>query len=161
MPDNRIGWDDFFFNIALVARLRSHDLHTKHGAVIIDKEHNRVSLGYNGFVKHFPDDVLPKTRPEKYDYIVHAELNAILNAKRDLTGCTIYITGFPCLTCLNAILQSGITKLNIMDIKSHCLPDSYMGLFDDIIDKSMASVEIFGSKALKSRLREYCEQLWD
>ena len=48
----------------------------------------------------------------KYAYVVHAELNAILNAKgKDLTGCSIYVALFPCNECAKAIIQSGIKEV--------------------------------------------------
>ena len=47
----------------------------------------------------------------KYPYVVHAELNAILNSKADLNGCSIYVSLFPCNECAKAIIQSGIKKV--------------------------------------------------
>ena len=45
----------------------------------------------------------------KYPYVVHAELNAILNANgRDLRGSRIYVALFPCNECAKAIIQSGV-----------------------------------------------------
>jgi dCMP deaminase len=57
------------------------------------------------------DDKIPKTRPEKYFYVVHAELNAILHAERALTDCTLYVTTFPCAECMKAVIQTGINKV--------------------------------------------------
>ena len=47
----------------------------------------------------------------KYAYVVHAELNAILNSPRPVRGCTLYVSLFPCNECAKAIIQSGITKI--------------------------------------------------
>ena len=48
----------------------------------------------------------------KYPFVVHAELNAILNAKgKDLSGCKIYVALFPCNECAKAIIQSGISEV--------------------------------------------------
>ena len=48
----------------------------------------------------------------KYPYVVHAELNAILNAHgRSLMGSRIYVALFPCNECAKAIIQSGIREV--------------------------------------------------
>ncbi|MEG0275059.1 MAG: deaminase, partial [Longicatena sp.] len=47
----------------------------------------------------------------KYPYVVHAELNAILNSIQNLKGCSIYVSLFPCNECAKAIIQSGISRI--------------------------------------------------
>lgn len=48
----------------------------------------------------------------KYFYIVHSELNAILNYRGgSLEGSKIYVTLFPCNECAKAIIQSGIKEV--------------------------------------------------
>lgn len=47
----------------------------------------------------------------KYPYVVHAELNAILNSKWPVKDCTIYVSLFPCNECAKAIIQSGIRRV--------------------------------------------------
>jgi dCMP deaminase len=75
-----------------------------------------VSIGYNGFPKGCDDDAYPwtsegSTLDSKYAYVVHAELNAILNSPRSVKGCTLYVSLFPCHECAKAIIQSGITSI--------------------------------------------------
>lgn len=54
----------------------------------------------------------------KYLYVVHAELNAILNCRgENLNGTTIFVTHFPCNECAKAIIQSGIK--NIIYLNKH------------------------------------------
>jgi dCMP deaminase len=108
---NRICWDEYFMKLAVDVSSRSPDSNTKHGCVIVDSSHKIVSTGYNGFPAGGPDNELPNTRPEKYDFIIHAEMNAILNARCDLRGCSMYITGLPCKNCLKHIVGVGIKKL--------------------------------------------------
>jgi len=98
--------------LALVASLKSKDSSTQVGAVIIDNKTRKiVSSGYNGFPRHIDDNEIPQTRPEKYFYVVHAELNAILHAQRELSDCSLYATVFPCSECMKAIIQSGIKRV--------------------------------------------------
>lgn len=78
--------------------------HPKHkvGSVIVDKFDRVVSTGYNGLPR-LVNDLLTDER-----HTIHAELNAILFAKRDLTDHTIYVTNPPCSRCAGVIIQSGI-----------------------------------------------------
>ena len=41
----------------------------------------------------------------------HAEMNAILNSRQNLEGCTIYVALFPCSDCSKAIVQAGIKEV--------------------------------------------------
>ena len=47
----------------------------------------------------------------KYFFSIHAEMNALIFAKRDLNHCKIYTKYFPCENCLKHILQSGINEI--------------------------------------------------
>lgn len=98
--------------LALVASLKSKDPSTQVGAVIADNVTKKVvSAGYNGFPRYLDDSKIPQTRPDKYLYVVHAELNAILHAERNLHNCTMYATVFPCSECMKAIIQKGIKDI--------------------------------------------------
>lgn len=90
----------------------SKDPSTKVGAVIVDGDRRVVSVGYNGFAKGVGDDEERyENRETKYALVVHAEKNAILFARRDLTGCTLYTYPFPpCSQCAAFVIQSGITR---------------------------------------------------
>jgi len=104
-----LSWEEYFMTLALVASMKSKDPSTQVGAVVADNQTKKViSSGYNGFPRYLDDDKIPQTRPEKYLYVVHAELNAILHARRELNNCTLYATVFPCCECMKAIIQTGI-----------------------------------------------------
>ena len=111
-----ISWDEYFMGLAHLSALRSKDPNTQVGAAIIDENHRVVSVGYNGFPKGCSDDEFPWSRSggvlnSKYAFVVHAELNAILNSPRSVSGCTIYVSLFPCNECAKAIIQSGIKRI--------------------------------------------------
>lgn len=107
----RPSWEEYFMLMADLVSTRSKDPNTHHGCVITDNNHRIISCGYNGCIQHIDDSQIPQTRPEKYHYYVHAEQNAILFAKQDLTGCYAFITGAPCSTCAKLLLQAGISKI--------------------------------------------------
>ena len=107
-----LSWEEYFMTLALVASMKSKDPSTQVGAVIVDNRSKKViSSGYNGFPRYLDDSQIPQTRPEKYLYVVHAELNAILHAERELHDCTLYATVFPCSECMKAVIQSGIKTI--------------------------------------------------
>ncbi len=103
--------------VALLAAMRSKDPSTQVGACIVDKDNRILSTGYNGFPSGCSDDEFPWERDggfcdTKYPFVVHAELNAILNARgKNLTGAKIYVALFPCNECAKAIIQSGIKEI--------------------------------------------------
>ena len=110
-----INWDEYFMGVAMLAARRSKDPSTQVGACIVSQDNIIISTGYNGMPKGCSDDVFPWGREgeeTKYPYVVHAELNAILNSNgRDLRGSRIYVALFPCNECAKAIIQSGIREV--------------------------------------------------
>lgn len=113
--NNYILWDDYFMGVALLAAHRSKDPSTQVGACIVSQDNIILSTGYNGMPKGCSDDEYPWTREgeeTKYPYVVHAELNAILNSGgRNLEGSRLYVALFPCNECAKAIIQSGIKEV--------------------------------------------------
>ncbi|MBQ2810014.1 MAG: dCMP deaminase family protein [Clostridia bacterium] len=115
--ENYISWDEYFMGVARLAAMRSKDPSTQVGACIVDSERRILSTGYNGFPAGCSDDEFPWEREGgfldvKYPFVVHAELNAILNARgKNLTNSTIYVDLFPCNECAKAIIQAGIKEI--------------------------------------------------
>lgn len=112
---NYISWDEYFMGVALLAAQRSKDPNTQVGACIVSQDNIILSTGYNGLPNGCPDDEYPWERQgeeTKYPYVVHAELNAILNSSgRLLKGAKLYVALFPCNECAKAIIQSGIREV--------------------------------------------------
>lgn len=106
-------WDDRFIKLADHVAGWSRDPSTKVGAVIVRPDKSVASVGFNGFPRGVNDD--PERyadRPTKYDFVCHAEVNAILAAGERLHGYTIYSSPLhPCKECAKAIIQSGITRV--------------------------------------------------
>ena len=132
-----ISWDEYFMGIAMLAARRSKDPNTQVGACIVDNENRIVSTGYNGFPYGCSDDEYPWERDgedatqTKYGYVVHAELNAILNARgRSVAGTRLYVALFPCNECAKSIIQSGITEVIY-------LSDKYANTPGTLISKRM------------------------
>ena len=137
-----ITWDKFFMQCSESAALRSKDPNTRHGACIV-KDNKILSTGYNGLVNGLNDDGLhidsfstntPTTFIPKngiiYDYwlpenkeswVIHAEANAILNSRVDISNSILYLHSdknyLPCNNCAKMIVQSGIIGIVVK-----CLP---------------------------------------
>ena len=111
-----LSWDEYFMALAHLSAVRSKDPSTQVGAVIVDSNNRVVGLGYNGFPRGCDDNIFPWEREgefldTKYADVVHAELNAILNANKLIENCRLYVSLFPCNECSKAIIQSGIKEI--------------------------------------------------
>ena len=111
-----LNWDEYFMSLAHLSAVRSKDPSTQVGAVIVDSNNRVVGLGYNGFPRGCDDNKFPWEREgeyldTKYAYVVHAELNAILNANKLIENCRLYVSLFPRNECSKAIIQSGIKEI--------------------------------------------------
>lgn len=106
-------WDMRFLEMAKLVSTWSKDPSTQTGAVIVDSKGSIVSLGYNGFARGVEDT--PERwndRDTKYKMVVHCERNAIIFAKKDLTGCTLYTWPFmSCSPCAGMVIQAGIVRV--------------------------------------------------
>lgn len=107
-----------FIELAQVIAKKSKDPSTKVGAVIVDYENRILSTGYNGFVSKNNEKYMTFERPMKYHLTIHAEMNALLFAKQDLTGKIMYITHSPCPECLKHILQCRIRTVYYNELYS-------------------------------------------
>lgn len=71
-----------------------------------------VGTGYNGMPRGCHDDEMPWNKgtidplESKYLYVVHAELNAVVNRGALKEGCTMYVTLFPCAECAKVVIQA-------------------------------------------------------
>ena len=131
-----ITWDEYFMGIAKLSAKRSKDPNTQVGCCIVNEDKRIVAVGYNGMPRGCDDNKFPwnikdgKLQDTKYAYVVHAELNAILNATTPLKDCILYVTLFPCNECAKAIIQAGIKELVFEDNK-------YEGADFDLAAKKM------------------------
>lgn len=117
----RPDWDEYFLKIAKDISLRSEDLFIKHGCVLVDRKTNHIiGTGYNGLPKGASHTFIDlSNRDLRRDYVIHSELNAILNstkAPQDLAqGAKAYVTGRCCNGCLQHLIQYGVTEIIELD----------------------------------------------
>lgn len=135
-PRKVVCWDDYFISMCHTVSTRSKDPATQHGAVLVDEQRRVVSTGYNGGCRKIDDSLIDWSRPNKYGFVIHAEENALWTAERkNLDGCTLYITGRPCSKCMLRIAHSGVSVVVFGDRSSSCVDDS-----DWSITKTIASL---------------------
>eukprot|EP00934_Nitzschia_sp_Nitz4_P004565 Nitzschia sp. Nitz4//scaffold2_size372955//165836//167222//NITZ4_000416-RA/size372955-snap-gene-0.28-mRNA-1//1//CDS//3329546757//4555//frame0 len=124
-----LSWQDYFMAMAFLTAQRSKDPNTQVGACIVDSSKRIIGLGYNGFPSGCSDDKLPWARSNsnaldnKYLYVCHAEVNAVLNkGSANVKGATLYVALFPCENCSKMIIQSGIREVVYMNDTYHDTP---------------------------------------
>jgi dCMP deaminase len=111
-----VSWEELFMKHAYLIATKSKDPRTKIGAVLV-KKNIIISEGFNGF----PRGVVDLTsryidRETKYRFVVHSELNAILNASRhgvNTEDSDCYTQAMPCCECAKALIQAGIKSVII------------------------------------------------
>lgn len=121
----RIGFDDYFMEIAKLVSKRSTCLRRKVGAILV-RDKRIIATGYNGSpssVEHCEKrgclrSELGIESGKQLDlcYAVHAEQNAIIQAAKfglATEGASIYITVTPCFTCAKMIINAGIKEIVI------------------------------------------------
>ena len=147
--DKTNKWDMRFMTIAKEISEWSKDPSRKIGAVIVGKNKQIISQGYNGFPRGIEDkDSRLNDRQTKYQYIIHAEMNAIYNALYNgssVQNSTIYVHGLSvCHECAKAICQVGISRV-VMDTK----PDERWS------DSCRLALEIFNECGIKYSFLNY------
>ena len=158
-----IDWHSMFMGVALLAGARSKDAKKRNGACIASADNKILGVGYNGLPRGC-DDTDPSYWQDddsdplasRHSYIVHAEVNAILNCVvLPLTGGTIYATQFPCPRCTQSIIQVGIKHVVYLEKKDH------HSAANEASNKMLADagVEVHALSETALASAQWCEQL--
>jgi dCMP deaminase len=118
--ENRPSWDEYFLMLACTVSLRSEDPDIKHGAVIVNQYNHIIGTGYNGPIKGADNSVIPfGVRDQKRKWMIHAEENAMLNVTQSSSerglSCRLYVTGQPCNSCLQRLINFGLRNIIMVD----------------------------------------------
>lgn len=149
---NRPSWDEYFLMLAFDISYRSEDPDIHHGAIITDDNNHILGTGYNATIKNSDKDLIPlNIRDEKRKWMIHAEENAILNCSLNPLNyhgkCKIYITGLPCVNCLQRIINFGISEIIYANRIGSIISDS-----DEMRDKLIEMSNIKVSKVDTSNI---------
>jgi dCMP deaminase len=121
---NTNKWDNRFMEMAQVISTWSKDPSSQIGAVVVNDERRILATGYNGFPKGIADtEERLNNKEEKYSRIIHAEMNALMNALYSgvsLKDSTLYVYGLPvCSSCAKCVIQAGVKRVVIPTIKTN------------------------------------------
>lgn len=122
----------------------SPDAETKVGAIMLSEEGRIIASSFNGFLRGAPDHTMPNTRPDKYEFIQHAERNILYNCAYEgirTKNTTIICTLSPCLECLRACFQSGVTTI-VFDELYHKFPN--VDFYETLPDVKVEVKKAFG-----------------
>ena len=120
MDKKQLEWDRYFMGIADEVAKKSKDPSSKNGCVIVDEKHRPVSFGYNGTIQGADESKMTLSeRPMKYYFAIHSEMNALLFAGKDVSGCTLYNKMATCENCLKYCLQAGIKRFVYRELRVH------------------------------------------
>ena len=148
---NRPSWDEYFMEMAELARTRTTCLRRGVGAVIV-KDNRVLATGYNGSPKGIAhcEEVgclrqqmnVPSGKMHELCRGLHAEQNAIIQAAcmgSSIEGATLYCTTQPCVICTKMIINAGIKRVVIKE----SYPDE---LAQQMIKEAGIQVDIIGEK---------------
>lgn len=110
-------WADVFMDVCRALATRSKDPSSRFGAVVVAPDRQVLGCGFNGPPPAVDDGAVPwGERPAKYDWINHAEENAMLIALAGhgfagTRGSTLYVNGVPCVGCVRLALRAGVAEV--------------------------------------------------
>jgi dCMP deaminase len=123
IQDTRPPWDIYFAKIVEEIATRSTCTRRQIGAVVVNRDHQIVSTGFNGVVRKAPhcsetgcikdEQNIQSGIGHSICPAVHAEQNALIQAGRNASGCTLYLNAFPCKICARLIVNAGIERVVI------------------------------------------------
>lgn len=111
--------EDWYMGLAFWIASKSKDPQTQMGAIIVSDDNVIIGTGYNGPPSQCKDHNIDWGRPQKYDFVIHAEENAIIHAAAyyNLKGATVYVTGIPCKHCILKCASIKIDKVIYFPLK--------------------------------------------
>ncbi len=152
--------DEYFMFIAKLVSLRGTCPRLKVGAVAV-KDGYILATGYNG-------------APSKMDHctdvgcllvdghchrVVHAEQNVVSMAARkgiSLEGSTLYVTHFPCDTCLKILINAGIKEIVYWEMYPNEATDI---LLKEAIEKNIIKIRQF--KIDDERIKLFMKEVFE
>jgi dCMP deaminase len=159
----RPNWDTLWMGLCFLFAQRSLDEQTKHGCVVVGESNTLLSVGYNSPPRGCNDKDIPKVRPAKYNYMRHAEENAISNAARvgtSLFGSTFYITGHPCHNCFGMIKNVGAKRIVYGDVDTVSMGEESKKVIEDLQKVNEIEVVKFDNDLAVSELLGQAGESW-
>lgn len=135
--------DDYYMGLAYMIAAKSKDPSTQVGSIIVDIDNHPLGIGYNGPPRNINDNDIDWSRPAKYPYLLHSEINSINHSRGNLKGSTLYVTGHPCSLCMLDIVDKGISRICYGPLNITCVPKEEQELSLAIAKKGNVKVDKF------------------
>ena len=151
MLSAHIDMDAMGMKQALLLAQDSRDPSTQNGAIIahmFSGEMHIISGGINSFCAQVQETPERWKRPLKYQFVEHAERNAIYNAAKhgkSIADATLYVPFQPCIECARAIIQSGIDRVICHRAIALVIPDHWkesLGSAESLLSEAGVTLEV-------------------
>lgn len=122
-------WDDVWLVVAVVVSTRATCPRAAVGAVVVSPDNVLLATGYNGAPRgapHCTEVGCELDANNSCRRVVHAELNALVQAGRAAAGGTLYSTTEPCPTCAAVAVNAGVARVVYVD-EYHSVPGTRSG----------------------------------
>lgn len=111
----RVSWDQYFMQVAQMVATRATCPRKSVGCVLV-RDRMIISTGYNGSIRGMPHctDVGCVMENDHCASVIHAELNAIVQAARNgvrIEGAECYVTASPCWNCFKILANAGVKRI--------------------------------------------------
>jgi dCMP deaminase len=109
--------EELFEQADKIALDESEDAETKVGAVVALVEEGIIVSAANTFIQGAKN--LPNTRPDKHEFMIHAEANLVFFAAKmgiSLNDQTVICTLSPCQNCIRTLFQAGVREIYYRDL---------------------------------------------
>jgi deoxycytidylate deaminase len=146
----RLTFDEYGCLLALCAKSRSIDPHTRIGGCAFDKENSVIALSYNGLKPgvEMPDWMkLEEYREKKGDLFIHCESNLCARLVRNECE-SIFLSNSPCIKCCQNIAALNIKRVVYLKEYHRC------NKFKEFFDFHGVEYRELNTKE-KNRIREY------
>jgi dCMP deaminase len=135
-------------HLAIAACTRSSDARTKHAAIFVGPDNHFISFGYNNPPTNMNDLEIGADPSQKYEIMIHAESNAIINAAKigaPIRGSTCYLTGKSCHKCIGLLANCGCKRVVYGPIWSVCVTTNpqFDKIHDDIVKNNNIQIDQF------------------
>lgn len=124
---DRPDWDSYFLLMAALVAMRSSCARRAVGAVLVSKDHRRLTTGYNGKAAGLVDctqsncqgaNSASGTNLEACEAI-HAEQNALIKTVNDQDIHTAYTVASPCIHCVKMLLGTSCKRIVFLQEYPH------------------------------------------
>lgn len=125
--------DHYFMSLAYQVSSRATCQEAQVGSVLVNSNNHILATGYNGSLPGQPECTgtstckLTRERPTELIQMcptIHSEANCLAqfrlahNQPHVPPGSTIYVTSFPCLSCLQQLIQAKVSKVVYAQVNS-------------------------------------------